>query len=274
MAVRLVSFCHITAILFLLSFTPHTSDAQTETGEQTTEKTVPSDTTDETYRHRSRLLYSSTAHPVQRGSVVLSGVYVVIPDVAVGITPTFSVEAGIPLMGEFGEAFRVKPKLTLWSQGAWAFAVDTQTIVVVRNGHWALGSSPRVIGTVGTSALSATLGVGVQLSTLEFGAERQLYRDQAVPHLLAGGQVRLTSWLRGLSEVTLYVNDLQTALIGTTVGTTVLEQRDTFVEFLGGVRMHSDRFAFDLGADVNTRDSILFEDRTDVDLYLRLSYRF
>lgn len=241
--------------------------------------TIRADTTRTADRapFESRLLFTGTARSISQGEVEVSTSQIVLPQVAVGITDAMSVEAGIGIATGGNNIFVVTPKVEIATVGSWQLAIDALTVVeredTFQGNRWRAASIPRLIGTAGTPQASVTLGIGVPLQRSEFDTDG--FSQAQWVRLDAGGSFRVLSWLRGLTENFIFLGDTQTGVAVVNGNAQFVERTGVTLQSLTGIRLHGDQFATDLGAFVDARDALLFEQATiDAVPYLRFSYRF
>ena len=121
------------ALVILVTAVPATAGPAAALGSLNNSRTDTSETSkvsgiDDGYG--SRLLFSSTAVMYNPGEVEVSVVGLGLPQAAVGITRSFSLEAGLTVApGWFGEMFFATPKFQVWSKGPWNLAIDAQTVL-------------------------------------------------------------------------------------------------------------------------------------------------
>lgn len=232
--------------------------------------------------YRSRLLFSSTAVPIGKGELEVSVVAIGMPQVAVGVTPSLSVEAGLSVAPSwFGDVFLANPKLKVWSQGRWSLALDARTVLAQRKAGvfgrrdtlWEVGSVPQMIGTVTLQRGSITLGVGIPWNTMGVSLKdpRDAFGNEATMRFTAGADLHVKPWMKILTENYIYVGVASKEAINSAFQST---QREALVESMNGVRLHKAGVALDIAVGVDTKGVLLSNDLTEVFPYLRLSYRF
>lgn len=273
------------ALVILVTAVPATAGPAAALGSLNNSRTDTSETSkvsgiDDGYG--SRLLFSSTAVMYNPGEVEVSVVGLGLPQAAVGITRSFSLEAGLTVApGWFGEMFFAIPKFQVWSKGPWNLAIDAQTVLAKReagpigsrNSVWEVGSVPRMIGTVNLSRASVTLGVGMPLNTMGFRLEDPgaAFGNEASVQMSAGADVEVNPWMTLLTENVLYLGVVSKEVANSDFLSST--EKGTVVESLNGVRLHHSGFALDLAAGFGMSKNLSKSDPSAFP-YLRVSYRF
>lgn len=232
--------------------------------------------------YQSRLLFGGTATPMEQGAVEVSAVAFALPQVAVGITPAVSVEAGLSVApGHFGDVYLANPKIQLWSSGPWHVALDVRTVLAERavgtigqrETRWEIGAVPQVTGTVGGDQASVTLGVGIPWNTMGFRLDdpADAFGKEAALRITGGADFQIRSWMTLLSENHLYAGVTEKTAINSPLRSA---QSETVFESLNGVRLHEAGLALDAAVGVDTDGDLISNDLSTLFPYLRLSYRF
>lgn len=138
----------------------------------------------------SRLFFGPTARPLKQGEVYLGVYEIFLPFVQVGVTDRISIGGGTPLIFDDNSdrPFWFTPKITLVSRPRTQVAAGAMHIVNVDDDSLGI-----VYGAVtqGTRDSALTIGVG-------FAYER--FEDASAPVLMIGGEHRVRSNLKLVSE--------------------------------------------------------------------------
>lgn len=138
----------------------------------------------------TRLFFGPTARPLKRGEVYLGVYEIFLPFVQVGITDRISIGGGTPLVfgGGGAQPFWFTPKVTLVARPRTQVAVGAMHIVNVDDDS--LGIAYGAV-TQGTRDTAMSIGIG-------FAYER--FQDASAPVLMIGGEHRVRSNLKLVSE--------------------------------------------------------------------------
>jgi hypothetical protein len=177
--------------------------------------------------NKTRLFFTSTARPLDRGEGYVSSFMLVLPFAAYGVTDRLTIAGGTPLIGEFfGRVWYLAPKYTLMQRPNMSFALGG--LGFIHAGKTDEGSVGIVYGagTFGSTDRALTVGTGWGYATA-IGSRSGITSD---PVVMLGGETRVSRRIKLITENWLYFGGGESGGILT-----------------GGVRFIGDRLSADLG---------------------------
>lgn len=177
--------------------------------------------------NKTRLFFTSTARPLDRGEGYVSSFMLVLPFVAYGVTDRLTIAGGTPLLGEvIGHVWYVAPKYTVFQQPKASFAVGGLGFINAADSDEGSVGIVYGAGTWGSTDQAITAGAGWGYATAA-GNSSGLSSD---PVFMLGGETRVSRRVKLITENWLYFGGDGSGGI-----------------FTGGVRFIGDRLSADLG---------------------------
>lgn len=177
--------------------------------------------------NKTRLFFTSTARPLDRGEGYISSFMLFLPFVAYGVTDRLTIAGGTPLIGEvIGQVWYLAPKYTVFQRPNASFALGGLGFINAAESDEGSVGIVYGAGTWGSTDRAITAGAGWGYATAE-GSSSGLTSD---PVFMLGGETRVSRRVKLLTENWLYFGGDGSGGI-----------------FTGGVRFIGDRLSADLG---------------------------